>query len=87
MAPISKTITTIAPACYNCLYYKIVKEGEPAKCHIFYRQHPTHSFSYFETADANRKDPRFCGPEGRWFLGKGNICIDSLNKKQECYDK
>jgi hypothetical protein len=88
MSPSSKPIASIIPLCRNCIHYKLSeKANEPAKCTIFYRQHPTYQYSYFETAEVYRKDTKFCGPDGRWFLGKGNIRIVSLEKKQECYDK
>ena len=61
---------TIPPMCRNCIHYKVSERpNEPPKCHIFYRQHPTHMYSYFETAEEMRNDKRMCGPDGRWFIG------------------
>ena len=62
----------IPPMCRNCIHYKVSERpNEPPKCHIFYRQHPTHMYSYFETAEEMRNDKRMCGPDGRWFIGVG----------------
>jgi hypothetical protein len=92
MTTSSKAIASIPPLyrdCRNCIYYKLSdKPNQPATCHFMYRQHPFYNYSYFESAKVNREDKNVCGPEGRWFIGKGGFRIDDSNqKKQDCYDK
>jgi hypothetical protein len=66
--------------CVDCLFYS------ESKCKFMYIQKPE-GVSLFEKSETVRENPKLCGKEAKWFIGKGSfVKIDDAAKKV-CYDK